>query len=100
MTDSPPPVYFVLFHQPGPRWQAGISFREQPGVLEHVAYMGGFFDSGELVMGGPFLDNGGGMAVFHTATIEQALAIAEADPSVRSGLLTASVRPWVPAFHL
>ncbi|WP_158320109.1 YciI family protein [Acidocella aminolytica] len=36
--------------------------------MKHIEYMSGFFASGELVMGGPFLDDSGGMAIFNTAT--------------------------------
>ena len=99
MANETPPIYFVLFHKPGPHWRDGKPFDEQPGIMEHVHYMGGFFASGELVMGGPFLDNSGGMMVFASATIEQAQAIATADPAVKAGLLTVNVKPWMAAFH-
>jgi uncharacterized protein YciI len=59
--------------------------------------MSGFADKGRLVMGGPFLDNSGGMAIFDVATLEEARAIAEADPTVKSGLLTVTVKPWLAA---
>jgi uncharacterized protein YciI len=99
MVDETPPTYFVLFHTPGPHWDEGKPFDEQPGIMDHVKYMGGFFAKGELVMGGPFLDNSGGMMVFAIATIEQARAIASDDPAVKAGLLTVNVKPWLAAFH-
>jgi uncharacterized protein YciI len=99
MADDSPPTYFVLFHHPGPKWDPGKGFQDQPGVIHHVHYMAGFFGRGELVMGGPFLDNSGGMMVFNVADIEAARAIAQADPEVKSGLLSVTVKPWMAAFH-
>ncbi len=90
-----PPVYFVLFHSPGSSWQEGTSFREQPGVREHVAYMAGFEQEGVLVMGGPFLDDSGGMMVMQAESLEVAQTLAEADPAVQSNLLNVEVKPWM-----
>jgi uncharacterized protein YciI len=90
-----PPVYFVLVHSPGPKWQAGLSFQEQPGVDEHVRYMGELFERGLMVMGGPFLDDSGGMMISRTQTIEEARRLARDDPAVRSGLLNVKVHPWL-----
>lgn len=95
--DAPPPVYFVLFHTPGPGWKAGVSFRDQPGVMDHVGYMGQFLAQGQLVMGGPFLDDSGGMMIMRAASIEEARARALADPTVKGGLLKVMVRPWLAA---
>jgi uncharacterized protein YciI len=99
MASEPPPTYFVLFHSPGPRWREGKAFQLQPGIMSHVEYMSGFFARGKLLMGGPFLDGSGGMMVFRTATIEEAREIADADPAVKGGLLTVTVKPWLAAFH-
>jgi len=98
VADEKPPTYFVLFHKPGPHWEEGKSFSDQPGIMEHVHYMAGFFARGELLMGGPFLDNSGGMMVFRTSTIEQAKTIAHEDPTVKAGLLSVNVKPWLAAF--
>lgn len=90
-----PPTYFVLTHSPGPLWDHAKGFREQPGVAAHLGYMSGYADKGRIVMGGPFLDNSGGMMIFDVATLDDARAIAEADPTVKSGLLTVTVKPWL-----
>ncbi len=92
---SGPPVRFVVVHAPGPLWKKGISFREQPGVGDHVRFMAGLAERDQLVMGGPFLDDSGGMAVLRVADAAEARRIAETDPAVRSGLLTFTVRPWL-----
>ena len=90
-----PPTYFVLTHSPGPLWDHTKGFREQPGVAAHIGYMSGYADKGRIVMGGPFLDNSGGMMIFDGPSLDDARAIAEADPTVKSGLLTVTVKPWL-----
>jgi uncharacterized protein YciI len=90
-------VLYLLRHSPGLRWQAGAGFREQPGIEGHVAYMAEQSDLGRLVLGGPFLDDSGGMMVLRADSFEAARAIAEADPTVADGLLTVEVRPWMVA---
>jgi uncharacterized protein YciI len=99
MSNQQPPVYFVLFHSPGEKWKQGVSFREQPGVREHVQYMSSFIESKKLVIGGPFLDNSGGMMVMSAESREEAEKIANADPSVQNGLLKVDVKPWMAAMR-
>lgn len=89
-----PVVYHVIIHAPGPAWKAGVGFREQPGVGDHVAYMRSLAAAGTMVFGGPFLDDAGGMAVLRVDGAE-AKRIAEADPGVKAGLLTVVVHPWL-----
>ena len=92
-----PPVYYVLMHSPGDNWVQGVSFREQPGVMEHVQYMASFIEGRKLVIGGPFLDNTGGMMVMQADTQEEAEKIANADPTVVNKLLKVTVKPWMAA---
>ena len=96
-----PKTYYVLFHTPGPIWAEGVGFREQPGIGEHVSYMFSFVESGKLVIGGPFLDDSGGMMVLRAEGMEEAEQIANADPSVQKGLLKVHVKEWfVPMSRL
>jgi len=95
---APPATYTVLFHTPGPAWKPGVGFRDQPGIGDHVAYLGTLQAKGLVVMGGPFLDNSGGMQILSTASEAEALTLGEADPAVKAGLLRVAVRPWLAAF--
>ncbi|MGH1366888.1 MAG: YciI family protein [Calditrichia bacterium] len=90
-----PPVYFVLFHTPGNKWIKDIPFQEQPGVKDHVQYMSSFMESKTLVIGGPFLDNSGGMMVCKAESQEAAEKIANEDPGVKSGLLKVEIKRWL-----
>lgn len=98
MSPGPSPR-FVVFHRPGSAWQAGVDFREQPGVMDHVGHYAGLHQQGKLAMGGPFLtETGGGMMIATEGVgAEELEAFAAADPAVLSGLLTYEVRPWLVA---
>ncbi|HEX8863687.1 MAG TPA: YciI family protein [Actinomycetes bacterium] len=90
--------YQTVQHQPGPSWRPGVAFREQPGVERHFATMRGWLEDGVLLVGGPYLDEGGGgMVITRYPTLEAAVTAANADPAVQASLLTALVRPWHPA---
>lgn len=92
-----PDVRFVVFHTPGPAWVAGRSLFEQPGIREHIAHYRTWLEAGKLQLGGPHVDpQGGGMMIPKPGIPEDEIRrFAEADPAVRSGLLRATVRPWM-----
>jgi uncharacterized protein YciI len=94
-TNEQPQIYYVFFHTPGPAWVDGIDFREQPGVIDHVKYMASFLATDQLLIGGPFLDNSGGMMVMRAENQEAAERAAYADPAVKAGLLRVNVKPWL-----
>ena len=89
------PIFCVLKHSPGINWAKGVPFQEQPGVEKHIKYMSQQLANGFLLMGGPFLDNSGGMMICRTSEIAKAKEIAEADPCVISGLLKVEVKQWM-----
>ena len=98
---TPPSIRYVVFHTPGPSWQHGVDFREQPGVQEHVAHYFQLFEEGKLELGGPFLlpDSGGLMVTTKRVTLDEIKFFAAADPAVQSGLLHFEVRPWYTAME-
>lgn len=96
---SGPNIQYVVFHKPGPKWQPGVDFREQIGVGEHVAHYMKLNEKGSLLIGGPFLDNTGGMMVAKGETLESITKFAESDPAVKSGLLVIEIKPWLIAME-
>jgi len=87
-------IYSVLFHSPGSKWIDSLSFREQPGIEQHVNYMATLLENNKLILGGPFLDNSSGMVIFD-GSVEEAEKAASDDPTVKSGLLNVKVKPWM-----
>ena len=65
----------------------------------HLEYMIGLEKSGVLFASGPLSDgagppSGAGLTILRAATAEEARAVAEADPFVRSGLRTFELKEW------
>lgn len=51
---------------------------------------------GKLVLAGPFLDNGElrGIYIFNVATVAEAEALTNSDPSIQAGVLAMELKPW------
>jgi uncharacterized protein YciI len=90
-------IRVVIFHRPGPAWQAGKTLFEQPGVRAHVGHYQQWLDEGKLELGGPHLDEAGGGMMISAAGVDEAQArsFASEDPAVKDGTLMAEVRPWL-----
>lgn len=86
--------WFVLMHTPGFKWDHKLSFSDQNGIEQHINFMSDLLAAGEMVMGGPFLDNSGGMAILKVESMEVAMEVANRDPAVQSGLLNVEVKLW------
>lgn len=99
MAEQDARVRSVVFHSPGPGWQAGVDFREQPGVFDHVMHYRQLFEQGKLELGGPFLtqDAGGMMVTIPGVSRAEMEAFAAGDPAVQGGLLRFEIRPWLTA---
>lgn len=63
--------------------------------MDHVNYMASFMADKTLVIGGPFMDNSGGMMVCSASDFEEAKRIANDDPAVMAGLLNLEVKAWM-----
>jgi uncharacterized protein YciI len=94
---------FVLIHRPGPRWQAGVDFPAQDGIMDHIRFMKRLDDERRLVLGGPFEDEWVGsettpvgMAIIQADSVQEAQDVADSDASVQSGLIGVTVRAWQP----
>jgi uncharacterized protein YciI len=92
-----PDCCLVVFHSPGPAWEVGLPLMQQTGVQAHAAHYAALLESGQLLMGGPFVDAaGGGMMIVKPGMDEDALRThALTDPAVESGLLQFEIRPWM-----
>jgi len=97
MSSTSHPIRYVVFHSPGPEWQAGVDFREQDDVDQHVQHYLKFHQQGKLELGGPFLlkDAGGMMVATKDVSREELEIFAASDPAVQSGLLVYEIRPWL-----
>ena len=90
---------FVVIYTPGPAWLEGKSLTEQPFYREHGRYMKRFFDEKRLIMGGPFMDNQGGLGILDVANEAQAREIFEQDPAVLARVFQPHLHPWHTVFN-
>lgn len=92
-------TYYVAFLKRGPNWTAEATSETKKLQEGHMAHITSMAESGKLILAGPFADGGDlrGMFVFRTATLEEAKALAEADPAVRAGRFVLELHPWYSA---
>ena len=70
-------------------------------LAEHLAYQGELERTGVMFAAGPLKDENGpgwageGMVIVRAASLEEARAIAEADPMHMSGARSFTLRPWL-----
>jgi uncharacterized protein YciI len=96
---KPRPVYWIDY-QRGPAWPAGQPAPRQ-ALHDHQIYLQRLMEEGRLLFAGLFRDDaGGGIAVLDSADEAAAQRMMADDPAVRSGLLSARLRPWQLVFDL
>ena len=89
-------TYYFGFLKKGTAWTAERTPETQKIQEGHMAHLNASGKSGKLVIAGPLGDNGDirGILVYKTATVEEARAIAEADPAVKAGRLRVELHKW------
>lgn len=90
-------TYYFGFLRRGEKWTPEVTDETKKIQAGHMAHLEASGKSGKLVIAGPLSDNGEirGIVVFKTATIEEARAIASADPAVKAGRLKIELHPWM-----
>lgn len=89
-------TYYFAFLRHGPKWTGTRTPETDKLQADHMAHINSMARSGKLVIAGPF-ENGGdyaGVFVFKGASIDEAKALAEADPTVKTGRLVIDIHPW------
>jgi uncharacterized protein YciI len=87
------PALFVATFSPGPRWDEFASEREQQIGL-HRDYQRTQLAAGKFIIGGPFVGQSGGMALYRVGSRAEMEEIIANDPSVISGVYQVDLRQW------
>jgi uncharacterized protein YciI len=89
-------TYYFGFLKKGAAWTAERTPETQKIQEGHMAHLNASAKTGKLVIAGPMGDNGDirGILVYKTSTVEEARAIAEADPAVEAGRLRVELHKW------
>ncbi|WP_020566869.1 YciI family protein [Neolewinella persica] len=87
--------YVMAFLKAGPNRDRDSTeaARLQAGHMANIRRMA---EAGELVLAGPFLDDGElrGIYIFNVKTIEEARALTATDPAIQAGSLVMELKPW------
>lgn len=90
-------TYYFAFLRRGPKWTATRTPETEKLQADHMAHINSMARSGKLVIAGPFENAGdyAGVFVFKGNSIDEAKALAEADPTVKAGRLVIDIHPWL-----
>lgn len=90
-------TYYFAFLRRGPKWTAQRTPETDKLQADHMAHINSMARSGKLVIAGPFENAGdyAGVFVFKVDSIDEAKALAEADPTVKAGRLVIDIHPWL-----
>jgi uncharacterized protein YciI len=91
-------MLFSLIYTPGPNWIAGKPVMEQP-LQAHIAYMLELNARKTLVIGGPLMDDAGGLIIVEVESQEEAQTLMQDDPAIRSGIVEGQAHPWYPLIN-
>jgi uncharacterized protein YciI len=87
------PMFHVVLHRSGPKWDRSKPMEEQSGWDAHAAFMDDLVDSGFIVIGGPLDDDRVAHAI-QAASEEDIHATLARDPWSETHLTIASIEPW------
>jgi len=76
----------------------GSRERSAPFREAHFNYMASLKKEGKLVIAGRFADGGGGGYILKAGGVDEAKAIADADPYHSSGVRSYTIREWETRF--
>lgn len=88
--------FFLVLLTRGPKALDGTAADKQKLQLEHMWNVRRRLDDKSFATAGPFENAGNlrGIFVIAAKTVEEAKAIADADPSVKAGALSVEIHPW------
>ncbi len=86
--------YFFIRYLPGENWNHLISYKDQPGLKAHHAYLQKLHINDQVVMGGLVSGEPGSLMLVRTGSLEEAEAIARQDPGVETRIVKAEITGW------
>jgi len=85
-------MHVAVVYSKGPNWREEGPKGEH--ISRHIAHQRKNFEAGKLVMGGPFMDEQGGMAILEVDSRDEAQQIVQKDPAVSGGFYVVALRAW------
>jgi len=88
------PHFLGISRPPRATFPGDATPEEERALGAHFQYLKRLLAEGKLILAGPCEDASMGLAVFETASEEEARAIAAADPAVTSKVFTCEIKPY------
>ena len=90
-------TYYLGFLKRGPSWTRARTPEIEALQEAHLANIRRLAETGELLLAGPFTDNGElrGLFLFQVDSLEKAKARCDTDPMVKAGHLVVELHPWM-----
>ncbi len=86
--------YFLIRYLPGESWNDSIPYADQPGLKKHHQYIQQLHAADMVVMGGSVVGEQGGLVLVRTGSMDEARALVQQDPGIKTRLLQANVTGW------
>ncbi|HEY3138740.1 MAG TPA: YciI family protein [Blastocatellia bacterium] len=88
-------TYYAAFLRPGKLWNPDKSAREQLFWDEHASFMDELFETGVIILGGPFADRSGSLVIVAADNAEQVREMYRTDPwTLHDVLVVGDVKEW------
>jgi len=88
-------TYYAAFLRPGSRWDLDRPVREQPFWDDHARFMDALFETGAVVLAGPFADRTGSLVIVAADSPARVRDMFRSDPwTERDVLAVADVKEW------
>jgi len=98
--DGPPEdamtIYYLGLIYRGDKWTPERTEETAEIQRQHLANIDRLAQTGELLLAGPFADDGDlrGIFLFQVDSMEKARELVETDPAVKAGRLRVELHPW------
>jgi len=90
--------YQLVILKRGPAWTPEVTDATRELQKQHLAHLTRMGELGKMVIAGPFSDQrdptARGACLYRVGSVDEARALAEQDPAVKSGRLTVEVVTW------
>jgi uncharacterized protein YciI len=88
-------TYYAAFLRPGSRWDPDKPVREQAFWDDHARFMDSLFETGAIILGGPFADRTGSLVIVAADSAARVREMFRGDPwTQRDVLVVADVKEW------
>jgi uncharacterized protein len=88
-------TYYAAFLRPGSVWNPDKPVREQPFWDDHARFMDSLFDTGAIILAGPFADGTGSQVIVAADSAARVREMFQSDPwTERDVLVVADVKEW------